>query len=145
MHGGEMESQKTEHYIAPDHQLPEPSDARPRRKHRWVWLVVLAVFALLAWVILRHGGGGAANAAAQGGGRRGGMMGGPVPVTPATAKVGSLGIYLNAIGTVTPVYTVTVAAQVSGVITAVHYHEGQFVNKGDALIDIDPRQYEAQL
>jgi membrane fusion protein, multidrug efflux system len=72
-------------------------------------------------------------------------MTGPVPVTTATAKTGSIGVYLQAIGTVTPVYTDTITAQVTGVITAVHYREGQFVHKGDALIDIDSRPYDAQL
>jgi multidrug efflux system membrane fusion protein len=70
---------------------------------------------------------------------------GPVPVTTATAKVGEVRIYLDAIGTVTPVYTDTITAQVTGVITAVHYREGQFVRKGDALIDLDSRPYAAQL
>jgi multidrug efflux system membrane fusion protein len=81
---------------------------------------------------------------AGGGGRRG-MMTGPVSVIPATAKVGNVGVYLDAIGTVTPVYTVSLTAQVTGVITAVHYHEGQVVHKGDPLIDLDARPYEAQL
>jgi multidrug efflux system membrane fusion protein len=73
------------------------------------------------------------------------MAGVAVPVVPATAKTGSLGIYLQAIGTVTPVYTASITAQVTGVITAVHYREGQIVKKGDPLIDIDSRTYEAQL
>jgi len=85
------------------------------------------------------------QAAAQGGGGRRGTMGGPVPVTLATAQTGSLGVYLDAIGTVTPLYTDAITAQVTGVITAVHYREGQYVRKGDPLIDIDARQYEAQL
>ena len=69
----------------------------------------------------------------------------PVATTVATATKGEMGVYLNGLGTVTPVYTDSVLAQASGVLTAVHYTEGQFVNKGDALIDIDPRPYEAQL
>lgn len=72
-------------------------------------------------------------------------MGGPVPVTVATASKGSIGVYQDAIGTVTPIYTDQIAAQVTGVITAVHYREGQAVHKGDPLIDIDSRPYEAQL
>jgi multidrug efflux system membrane fusion protein len=72
-------------------------------------------------------------------------MGGTVPVTVATATKGSIGVYLNAIGTVTPVYTDAITAQVTGVITAVHFREGQDVRKGDALVDIDPRPYAAQL
>jgi multidrug efflux system membrane fusion protein len=65
--------------------------------------------------------------------------------TTATATKGDIGVYLDAIGTVTPVYTSSITAQASGVLTFVHYREGQFVQKGDALIDIDPRPYQAQL
>ena len=72
-------------------------------------------------------------------------MAGAVPVTVATATKGSIGVYLDAIGTVTPIYTDSITAQVTGVITAVHYREGQTVHKGDPLIDIDARPYEAQL
>jgi multidrug efflux system membrane fusion protein len=68
-----------------------------------------------------------------------------VSATVATATKGSIGIYLDAIGTVTPVYTASITAQASGVLTAVHYSEGQTIQKGDALIDIDPRPYQAQL
>jgi multidrug efflux system membrane fusion protein len=63
----------------------------------------------------------------------------------ATATKGNIGVYLGAIGTVTPVYTASITAQASGVLTAVHYSEGQLVRKGEALIDIDPRPYRAQL
>ena len=72
-------------------------------------------------------------------------MSGPIPVTYATATKGSIGVYLDAIGTVTPTYTDQVTAQVTGVITQVHYREGQYVHKGDPLIDIDDRPYQAQL
>ncbi len=72
-------------------------------------------------------------------------MAGSVPVTVATATKGSIGVYLDAIGTVTPTYTDSITSQVTGVITAVHYREGQNVHKGDPLIDIDSRPYEAQL
>jgi multidrug efflux pump subunit AcrA (membrane-fusion protein) len=68
-----------------------------------------------------------------------------VTATTATATKGDIGIYLDAIGTVTPVYTTYITAQANGVLTAVHYSEGQFVQKGSALIDIDPRPYQAQL
>ena len=73
------------------------------------------------------------------------MMMGPVPVATAKAKLGGVGVYLEAIGTVTPVYTDSITAQVTGHITAVRYREGQFVHKGDPLIDLDARPYEAQL
>jgi multidrug efflux system membrane fusion protein len=60
------------------------------------------------------------------------------------AKRGSIGVYLEAIGTVTPVYTSSITAQVNGLVSAVHYVEGQIVHKGDPLIDIDPRPFQAQ-
>ncbi len=84
-----------------------------------------------------------AGGAGRGGSRLG--MSGPIPVTYATATKGSIGVYLDAIGTVTPTYTDSVTAQVTGVITQVHYAEGQVVHKGDPLIDIDDRPYQAQL
>ena len=58
---------------------------------------------------------------------------------------GDIGVYLDAIGTVTPVYTDSITSQVNGLVVAVHYKEGQRVNKGDPLIDIDSRPYRATL
>jgi multidrug efflux system membrane fusion protein len=122
--------------------LPSQSSTDlPKRRHRWVWGAVLFLFALLFVVVLRHRE--TAAAGAQTGGRH--VMTGPVPVMIATAKLGSIGVYLEAIGTVTPVYTDSVTAQVTGHITVVRYNEGQFVHKGDPLIDLDARPYEAQL
>lgn len=71
--------------------------------------------------------------------------GGPVALTTATAKQGDIGYYLDSIGTVTPVFTSSITSQVNGIVVAVHYREGQVVRKGDPLIDIDPRPYEATL
>lgn len=118
----------------------DPGAKSSHRRHLWIWAVILLLFGLLFyWVIHQHGKAQAATS----GGRH--AMTGPVPVTTATAKSGAIGVYLNAIGTVTPVYTASITAQVTGVITAVHYREGQYVRKGDPLIDIDPRQYAAQV
>jgi multidrug efflux system membrane fusion protein len=113
-----------------------------KRRHRWVWVVVLLLFGLLFYWVIQHQQKG--QAATAGGGRRA-MGGGVVPVTIATARKSTIGVYENAIGTVTPIYTASMTAQVTGVITEVHYREGQFVKKGDPLVDIDSRQYEAQL
>jgi multidrug efflux system membrane fusion protein len=48
-----------------------------------------------------------------------------VAITTATAKKGNLGVYLDAIGTVTPVYTSSITSQANGIVTAVNYAEGQ--------------------
>ena len=66
-------------------------------------------------------------------------------MTTVTAQKGDIGSYLDAIGTVTPVYTSSITSQVNGIVTAVHYKEGQIVHKGDPLIDIDSRPYRATL
>jgi len=119
-----------------------PAEPTKKRRHRWIWVIILVLFALLfVWVWKQH----STSSTPAAGGGRGGAAGGTVPVTVATATKGSIGVYLNAIGTVTPTYTDSITAQVTGVITAVHYREGQDVRKGDPLIDIDSRPYEAQL
>jgi multidrug efflux system membrane fusion protein len=68
-----------------------------------------------------------------------------INVTSATATKGNIGVYLDAIGTVTPVYTNSITSQVNGLVIAVHFKEGQQVRKGDPLIDIDSRTYRATL
>lgn len=119
------------------------TDPTKKRRHLWIWAVILVLFALLfVWVWRQHSASASAPAA---GGRRGGATAGPVPVTVATASKGSIGVYLDAIGTVTPMYFDSITSQVTGVITAVHYREGQAIHKGDPLVDIDSRPYEAQL
>jgi multidrug efflux system membrane fusion protein len=72
-------------------------------------------------------------------------MGATVPVTTVTAQKGNIGVYVDGLGTVTPVYTSAITSQVSGIVTEVRYTEGQMVKKGDPLIEIDSRPYGATL
>lgn len=65
--------------------------------------------------------------------------------TAVKASTGDIGVYLSAIGTVTPVYTDSIVTQVTGQVISVHYREGQLVRTGDSLVDIDPRPYQANL
>ena len=67
----------------------------------------------------------------------------PIPVGSAKVTRGDIDVYLDALGTVTPVYTVAVASRVAGELTQVHYKEGQLVKKNDLLAVIDPRPYVA--
>jgi membrane fusion protein, multidrug efflux system len=125
--------------IGPEHQLPAPT--RPRHKGVRViaWIVLLLIFAVGFVLVLRHHDDTTKNAKSPRGG------GGAVTVTTTAAQKGDIGVYLDSIGTVTPVYTASITSQVNGIVTAVHYKEGQLVKKGDALIDIDPRPYQATL
>jgi multidrug efflux system membrane fusion protein len=68
-----------------------------------------------------------------------------ITITTTAAQKGDIGVYQDSIGTVTPVYTSSITAQVTGIIVGVHYTEGQRVAKGDPLIDIDSRTYRAML
>jgi membrane fusion protein, multidrug efflux system len=68
-----------------------------------------------------------------------------IPVGTAAVTLGSLDVYLDAIGTVTPVYTDTIVSRVAGMITEVHFKEGQIVKKNELLAVIDPRPYVAAL
>ncbi len=133
------EPRATETHIGPDHQLPPPK--RSRGVRILVWVVILLLFGLLFWWVMKHR---QAPAATGGGGRRG-AAGGTVSLTTATAKKGNIGVYLDAIGTVTPVYTTTIISQVTGVISQVRYREGQLVRRGQPLIQIDPRPFQANV
>jgi multidrug efflux system membrane fusion protein len=108
-----------------------------------VWIALLLIFAVGFLLVLRHQD--TTTKTGAGGGRRGGAGGGPVTLTTATATKGNIGVYLESIGTVTPVYTASITSQVTGPVIAVHFSEGQIVAKGAPLIDIDPRPFEATL
>jgi multidrug efflux system membrane fusion protein len=129
--------------IAPDHRLPAPSEPAPASKFpkALVWIVLLLVFAAAFYLVLRHHDDTKASATAA----RRGAAGGTVTLTAATAQKGDIGVYLDAIGTVTPVYTASITSQVNGIVTEVHYKEGQLVQKGDPLLEIDSRPYRATL
>jgi multidrug efflux system membrane fusion protein len=104
-----------------------------------VWIIVLLVFAGGFYLVMRKRDASATAAKSPRGG------GGPVTLVTATARQGDIGVYLDSIGTVTPVYTASITSQVNGIVTDVHYKEGQLVRKGDSLIDIDARSYQASL
>jgi multidrug efflux system membrane fusion protein len=71
--------------------------------------------------------------------------GAPVPVGVAPVEKGNMPVTLSQLGTVTPLAMVTVKTQISGYLMQVAFKEGQMVNKGDFLAQIDPRPYQVAL
>jgi membrane fusion protein, multidrug efflux system len=101
-----------------------PKNAPPKKHfHLWPWLLggIILVIIIIAVLTHRHS---AAAAAPRG---RGGAFG-PTMISIATAQKGTIGVYVNALGIVTPVYTVSVEARVAGQIVKVSYREGQRVS-----------------
>ncbi len=127
-----------EHPITdPAHQLPEhASEGQGHKTGRiWLWILVVLTVAIIAFLLWRHYKIAKKPPAAPP----------KINITTATAQQGNIGIYLDEIGTVTPVYTDSITSQVTGPVVAVHYKEGQVVRKGDPLVEIDSRPYRATL
>lgn len=118
----------------PDHKSPSGST------RLWVWLLLVVIVVGAGFFYLQR------RAKAQSTTRvRPSRLPAAVPIVTDTVKKGDIGVYINALGTVTPVYTVTVTSRVTGQIMDVKYQEGQMVHKGDPLLLIDPRPYQVQL
>lgn len=127
-------------HVGPDHQLPPPPPTQHKTVRIIVWILLLIIFGGGFLLVLQHHDDAAATKKSPKGAGFG-----PVTLTTATATKGDIGVYLDAIGTVTPVYTSSITSQVNGIVKEVHFKEGQIVRKGDPLIDIDARPYEATL
>ncbi len=121
-----------------------PTPPGPRRRWR-AWLlaiVLLAAVAIGAWYWWPKAGD--TQSAPTGKGRFD-ATNRPLPVVAAPAKKGSIDVYLNALGTVTPRNIVTVRPRVDGQLMSVAFREGQLVKAGDLLAEIDPRPFQVQL
>jgi len=127
------------------------SDTVPKkRRTALIAMIIVAVALAIAGIAitLAHrtpaqapGGGGRFGGGARGG--AGGPNAPPQPVGVAQVTTGDIRLTLNALGTVTPLRSVTVGAQVAGQLQKVNFKEGQMVTQGDLLAEIDPRTYQA--
>jgi multidrug efflux system membrane fusion protein len=79
------------------------------------------------------------------GGRGGRGGGGSIPVVAVRAHTGNIGVYFTGLGTVTPIYTVTVRTRVDGELMKIYYREGDMVRTGQLLVEIDPRPFQVAL
>ncbi len=125
--------------------------AKPKK--RWpIWIAAIFILAGGTYFLSQRSQGQTPNPGPTmpggpgGKGRKNGKGGGgPIPVSAQKVTKGNMGVYINALGTVTPVYTVSITSRVAGQLMEVHYREGQIVHKGDLLATIDARPYEAVL
>jgi multidrug efflux system membrane fusion protein len=108
-----------------------PRAAGHGQKKRGVWIAAIVALVIVALIVLHIFTGQKTKQGTP-----------PIVVSSAKATLGSMPVILNELGTVTPVATVTVLPQLSGYLTEVGYQEGQDVQKGQFLAQIDPRQYE---
>jgi multidrug efflux system membrane fusion protein len=120
----------------PDRSRPETARKRRPIWRRLIWiLVLLLVIGGIAWRFHQ-----APTTTAPGFHPLG-----PLPVGVATVGTGKIDVTLNALGTVTALATATVVSQVTGQIAEVDFREGQDVKRGDLLVQIDPRPFQAAL
>jgi multidrug efflux system membrane fusion protein len=129
---------------SPAEAVEQPALTRPGpRSRHWPWLlagVALAVAALAAWYWFGHGASDAVKASGKGD-----AASRPMPVVAAPARKGNIDVYIDALGTVTPLNNVVVHTRVDGQLMSVAFREGQNVKAGDLLAQIDPRPFEVML
>ncbi|HTS31593.1 MAG TPA: efflux RND transporter periplasmic adaptor subunit [Bryobacteraceae bacterium] len=121
------------------------------RKALWIPLLAVLTGLLLLSGCSNSGSAAAAGAGpaggggGKGGGRKGGGGGGDVPVTVAQATQKNVPVEVQVIGNVEAYSTISVKAQVTGQLTKVDFHEGDYVKKNEELFTIDPRPLQAAL
>jgi multidrug efflux system membrane fusion protein len=125
----------------PEH-ASEPGGRGPgsRRRLIIVTLVILAIIGFIVWRIHANN-----QSAAQLAAKQAAAANRPTPVQVIGVQQKTVPVFLTALGTVTAYNTVTLQARVSGQLLQVNFREGQAVSKGQLLLQIDPRPYQAAL
>lgn len=123
---------------------PPPESPRRIRKRSLI-LAGLIVVVLLGGVWWLTHGAGASSADARKSRHAFWGANAAIPVVVQAAHKGDIDIYMNGLGTVTPLATVVVRTRISGQLTEVHFQEGQEVQAGDLLAVIDPRPYQVAM
>jgi membrane fusion protein, multidrug efflux system len=131
---------------ATEPSFPKTGETQPPGKRNSfirivVYLILAAAVGLIVWRVYQNKQKTEANTANQ----AAALLSRPAPVQVTPAEQKPMPIYLTGLGTVTPYYTVTVKARVSGELLPVRFTEGQEVKKGETIMEVDPRPYQAAL
>jgi multidrug efflux system membrane fusion protein len=121
---------------APPAEANSPKGKQRSRKGKWVIIACVVVAGVAVYFYFARKSASAAKAAPAAKG---------VPVMAVAAKTGDMPVYLYGLGSVTALNTDTMQARVSGELVKVAYTEGQEVQKGDLLAEIDPQPFQVQL
>ena len=127
---------------APAVSVPPKKTSPAHGRRLWLWILVILLLVLggyLVWakITAKQTADAAAKAAAKGPP--------PIPVVAATSRKGDIGVYYSGLGAVTPLATVTLRSRVDGQLMSVRYREGDTVQQGDRLVEIDDGPYQAAL
>jgi multidrug efflux system membrane fusion protein len=126
---------------ADSHDSPASApDSNPGKRGRQrIWLIVVLLLLGGAFFLIQRRGQGESKTP------KAPPPPAALPVTTTITRKGNIGVYVNALGSVTPIFTVTITSRVDGQLISVNYREGQMVHQGDVLAEIDPRPFQAQL
>lgn len=130
---------------APPTSKDVPGGKTHLSRRRWLWVLIIllvCVGAYFLWPKANNSKSAATQSKTTGDISKGA---GAIPVVATRVRKGDIGVYLSALGSVTPIYTVSIRSRVDGQLMKVLYHEGDLVHQGDVLVEIDSRPYEVQL
>lgn len=121
----------------------EPHSTRMQRsshfiRRHWVIIIVAFVIIIVGVIFITQ------YMMKLGAGKKSGNQP-PQPVKALMTNKADFDVYLKGLGTVIPANTVTIKSQVGGQLISVHFKEGQHVNKGNLIAEIDPRPFQVQL
>jgi len=127
-------------------RLPAPPEVKalpaPPKRNRWSGILWLLIFAGLGYAGYRYYQGAEQKKSAAEAAQAAKQAHRATTVSATAARSGDLPIFLRGLGTVTAYNTVNVKARVDGPLVKVNFTEGQNVNKGDVLVEIDPRTFQ---
>jgi membrane fusion protein, multidrug efflux system len=129
------------HFPALGSPAPTPAHKRSSAIRVLVYILLMALVGFVVWRIYQN----QKAAQKQSANQAAALQNRPVPVQVTPVEQKPMPVYLTALGTVTPYYSVTVKARVSGQLDQVKFQEGQEVRQGEVIMVIDPKPYQAAL